>query len=96
MFHVHPRYPSQVEGKSFKEALAEWVHTQEEVGVKTPVVLTGATGDEFDKLVDTYPDQFQLYCGVLGTDIINRLLNRIRRSRRYRRSVGLAYCGLCT
>lgn len=71
--HVHPYYPEQVEGKGFKEALAQWVQIQKEVGVKTSVVLTGATGEEFDKLVEIYlepyPEQFQLYCGVLGTDI---------------------------
>lgn len=71
--HVHPGYPEEVEGKSFKEALAQWVKIQKEVGVKTSVVLTGATGEEFDELVEIYlkpyPEQFQLYCGVLRTGI---------------------------
>src|SRR5690606_9280517 len=40
---------------------------------ETSVVLTGATGAEFDRLVEMYlkpyPEQFRLYCGVLGTEI---------------------------
>lgn len=71
--HVHSYYPEQEEGKDVKEALADWVKTQEEVGIKKSVVMTGATGEEFDKLVEIYlkpyPEQFQLYCGILGTDI---------------------------
>lgn len=71
--HLH-NYPAQVQSNlSEEEALAKWVKVQEEVGIQTSVILTGATGAEFDKLVETYlkpyPDQFQLYCGVLGTDI---------------------------
>lgn len=71
--HVHSYYPEGEEGKNPEEALADWVKTQEEVGIETSVVLTGATGAEFDRLVEMYlepyPEQFQLYCGVLGTDI---------------------------
>jgi predicted TIM-barrel fold metal-dependent hydrolase len=71
--HVHSYYPEQEEGKDEKEALVDWVKTQEEVGIKLSVVMTGATGEEFDKLVEIYlkpyPEQFQLYCGILGTDI---------------------------
>jgi predicted TIM-barrel fold metal-dependent hydrolase len=70
--HVH-HYPAGAEGKSTEEALAEWVRTQEETGVEKSVVLTGATGDEFDKLVklylEPYPDRFQLYCGLETKDI---------------------------
>ena len=71
--HVHSYYPEVKEGKKPEEALADWVKTQEEVGIETSVVLTGATGAEFDRLVEMflkpYPEQFQLYCGVLGTEI---------------------------
>lgn len=70
--HVHD-YPDRQDDTNPKEALAQWVKTQEEVGIETSVVLTGATGDEFDRLVEfylePYPDQFQLYCGVEENDI---------------------------
>jgi predicted TIM-barrel fold metal-dependent hydrolase len=70
--HVH-NYPGRSTGKPPKEALAEWVRTQEEVGIETSVLLTGATGSEFESLVkmylEPYPDRFQLFCGVDGTGI---------------------------
>jgi predicted TIM-barrel fold metal-dependent hydrolase len=54
------------------EEVAAWVRTMDEVGIELSVVLTGATGEAFDKLVDLYlkkyPTRFQLYCGVLNTD----------------------------
>jgi predicted TIM-barrel fold metal-dependent hydrolase len=57
--HVNARTPEQVK---------EWVRTMDEVGIETTVVLTGATGAQFDKLVDLYlkpyPGRFQLYCGI--------------------------------
>lgn len=50
------------------EDIAAWVHIMDEVGVETTVVLTGATGSRFDRLVDQflkpYPGRFQLYCGL--------------------------------
>lgn len=65
--HGH-NYPGRAEGKTAEMALADWVNTQREAGIGTSVVLTGTTGDEFDKLVDMYlgafPEQFQLYCGL--------------------------------
>jgi predicted TIM-barrel fold metal-dependent hydrolase len=73
--HVH-HYPGRsgnAEARSTEEALADWVKTQDEVGIETSVVLTGATGDEFDRLVEMYlepyPDRFHLYCGIETTDI---------------------------
>jgi len=40
----------------------------DETGVQVTVVLTGATGEAFDRLADLYlkpyPDRFQLYCGL--------------------------------
>jgi len=65
--HVH-NYPGRSEEKDPKPALAEWVRTQRDAGISKSVVLTGATGDEFDRLaglyLDAFPDQFQLYCGL--------------------------------
>jgi predicted TIM-barrel fold metal-dependent hydrolase len=50
------------------EEIAEWVRTMDEVGIETTVILTGATGAEFDKLAGLYlkphPGRFQLYCGI--------------------------------
>jgi hypothetical protein len=50
------------------EEVAAWVRTMDEVGVQTTLILTGATGEQFDKLVDLflkpYPGRFQLYCGL--------------------------------
>jgi predicted TIM-barrel fold metal-dependent hydrolase len=55
------------------EEVADWVKTMDDVGIETTVVLTGATGAEFDKLVELYlkpyPGRFQLYCGLEKTDI---------------------------
>jgi predicted TIM-barrel fold metal-dependent hydrolase len=49
-------------------AVAEWVRTMDATGVQTTVVLTGATGAQFDHLVDMYlkpyPGRFQLWCGL--------------------------------
>lgn len=55
------------------EEVAEWVRTMDEVGIETTVVLTGATGAEFDKLaalyLKAYPTRFQLYCGMDRRDV---------------------------
>lgn len=57
--HVNANTPEQVR---------DWVKTMDETGIATTVVLTGATGAEFDKLVDLYltpyPGRFQLFCGI--------------------------------
>jgi predicted TIM-barrel fold metal-dependent hydrolase len=59
--HVHPsaRTPQEV---------AEMVKTMDEVGVEVVVLLTGATGERFDKMVELflkpYPGRFMLYCGM--------------------------------
>ncbi len=62
--HVLARTPQDV---------AEWVRTMDEVGIEKSVVLTGATGAAFDRLADLYlknhPTRFQLFCGVLLTDL---------------------------
>jgi uncharacterized protein len=54
------------------EDLAAWVRTMDEVGIETTVLLTGATGESFDRLAElysTYANRFQVFCGVLTTDI---------------------------
>jgi len=55
------------------EQVRDWVKTMDEAGIEMSVVLTGATGDEFDKLADlylkAYPGRFQLYCGIDTRDI---------------------------
>lgn len=65
--HVH-HYPARAKNKKVEDALAEWVQTQSEVGIEKSVVLTGATGEDFDKLAELYlgrhPDHFQLFCGL--------------------------------
>jgi predicted TIM-barrel fold metal-dependent hydrolase len=57
--HVYAETPQEV---------AEWVRTMDEVGVELTVVLTGAVGKEFDRLVELYlkpyPTRFELFCGV--------------------------------
>jgi predicted TIM-barrel fold metal-dependent hydrolase len=53
---------------STSEEIAEWVRTMDSAGVDVTVVLTGATGERFDRLVELYlkpyPQRFQLYCGI--------------------------------
>jgi len=50
------------------EEVSEWVGTMDEVGIETSIVLTGATGTDFDTLVEllpeAYPGRFFLYCGI--------------------------------
>ncbi|MGW8181565.1 MAG: amidohydrolase family protein, partial [bacterium] len=62
--HVYARTPAEVK---------EWVETMDTVGIEVTVVLTGATGERFDQLVELYlkpyPDRFQLYCGVDTDDL---------------------------
>lgn len=51
-----------------QESLAAWVKTMDEAGVEKMIVLTEATGAEFDRLADlyrkNYPNRFQLWCGL--------------------------------
>lgn len=59
--HVHPSAQTP-------EEVAEMVKVMDQVGVEVVVLLTGATGERFDKLVELYlkpyPDRFMLYCGM--------------------------------
>ncbi len=53
--------------------VADWVRTMDEVGIERTIILTDATGAEFDRLADlylkTHPDRFQLYCGLDTSNI---------------------------
>ena len=59
--HVHPRARTSRD-------VAEWVKVMDQVGVQTVVLLTGATGANFDRLAELYlkpyPDRFMLFCGI--------------------------------
>lgn len=61
--HVYANTPAEI---------AAWVRTMDETGVELTVILTGATGERFDRLVDLflkpYPKRFQLFCGIDTTD----------------------------
>lgn len=55
-FVPKPKYPAidchvHVVAKT-PEEIADWVKTMDEVGMETSVVLTGATGKQFDDLVE--------------------------------------------
>ena len=62
--HVSGRTPEQVR---------EWVRPMDETGIEMTVVLTGATGDTLDRLVDLYLKphlgRFQLFCGIDRRDV---------------------------
>jgi uncharacterized protein len=48
------------------EEIAQWVRTMDEVGVERTIILTMATGAEFDEInrkYSKYPDRFDLWCG---------------------------------
>ncbi len=55
------------------ENIVDWVRTMDEVGIEKSLVLTAATGEEFDTLVASlpkaYPGRFLLYCGMDRTGI---------------------------
>lgn len=48
------------------EEVTAWVRNMDEVGVAKTIILSGATGREFDdiyRMYATYPDRFELWCG---------------------------------
>jgi predicted TIM-barrel fold metal-dependent hydrolase len=48
------------------EEIHEWVRNMDEVGVEKTIILTGASGHEFDDIhrkYALYPDRFELWCG---------------------------------
>jgi predicted TIM-barrel fold metal-dependent hydrolase len=57
--HSHPYARSE-------EEVAQWVRTMDEVGIQKTILLTHATGAEFDslyKVYSKYGDRFELWCG---------------------------------
>ena len=57
--HSHPY------AKTSRE-IAEWVRNMDEVGVEKTIILTMATGAEFDEInrkYSKYPDRFEMWCG---------------------------------
>jgi predicted TIM-barrel fold metal-dependent hydrolase len=55
--HVYARTPERV---------AEWVRMMDETGVQKAIILSAATGEQFDKihaLYAKYPDRFEVWCG---------------------------------
>ena len=57
--HSHPYV------KTARE-IGEWVRTMDEVGVEKTIILTMATGGEFDeihRMYSQYPDRFETWCG---------------------------------
>ncbi|HEY3838902.1 MAG TPA: amidohydrolase family protein [Bryobacteraceae bacterium] len=61
--HINAKTPEEVR---------DWVRTMDETGVQMTVILTGATGPEFDRLaalyLESYPTRFQLFCGLETRD----------------------------
>ena len=56
--HAYAKTPEDVD---------RWVKVMDEVGVEKTVLLTGATGAEFDRIFDLYsrhPTRFELWCGL--------------------------------
>lgn len=56
--HAYPRRPEQLE---------QWILNMDAMGIEKTVILTGATGAEFDSLFtlyNRYPDRFELWCGL--------------------------------
>lgn len=48
------------------EEIAQWVRTMDEVGVEKTIILTMATGAEFDEIkrkYAKYPERFEMWCG---------------------------------
>ena len=57
--HAHPYAKTP-------EQIAEWLRIMDEVGIDKAIVLTAATGDEFDAIFARYakyPDRFEVWCG---------------------------------
>jgi len=55
--HVYAKTPEQV---------AEWVRTMDDVGIEKSIVMTQATGKEFDEILALYakhPGRFEVWCG---------------------------------
>jgi predicted TIM-barrel fold metal-dependent hydrolase len=59
--HIHP-------SASTPEQVAQWVKAMDDAGVETIVLMSGAVGQNVDRLVDLYlkpyPSRFMLFCGM--------------------------------
>ena len=58
--HSHPYAKTAAQIK-------QWVNTMDEVGVQKTVILTMVSGREFDEIYrkySTYPDRFEMWCGL--------------------------------
>jgi len=72
--HAHPLGMSPQGGSlQGSEQVANWVRMMDETGVESTVVLTGMTGERFDKMVELYlkpyPKRFIMFCGIDATNI---------------------------
>ncbi|MHC4559158.1 MAG: amidohydrolase family protein [Planctomycetota bacterium] len=48
------------------EQITEWLRVMDETGIEKAIILTGATGEEFDAIYARYagyPDRFDVWCG---------------------------------
>jgi predicted TIM-barrel fold metal-dependent hydrolase len=58
--HSHPYAKTRPETE-------EWIRNMDQVGVEKTILLTMATGAEFDEILrkhSTYPDRFEVWCGL--------------------------------
>jgi len=58
--HSHPYVQSA-------EELSQWAATMDELGIQKTIILTGATGQAFDSILNfygQYPRHFELWCGI--------------------------------
>ena len=49
------------------QAIAQWIKAMNDCGVEKTIILTGATGDRFDTIVNLYAkylNRFELWCGL--------------------------------
>ncbi|MFP4042750.1 MAG: amidohydrolase family protein, partial [Bacteroidales bacterium] len=50
-----------------QEEIDQWVHDMDAAGIEKAIILTNATGTEFDSIVEKYseyPDRFDIWCGI--------------------------------
>lgn len=50
-----------------KDELDQWVQNMDKYGIQKTIILSGATGSEFDSIYNfykLYPDRFDIWCGI--------------------------------
>ncbi|MCF8335854.1 MAG: amidohydrolase [Bacteroidales bacterium] len=50
-----------------EEEIDQWVRTMDSAGIEKSIILSTATGAEFDSIVEkysAYPDRFEIWCGI--------------------------------